>query len=76
MEPHIVIESHLETSPSLRIDNAFPALKEYALSLDLDNMDVTDHGHIPYVVILVRALEDWKKAVSSSILLYPLFYRR
>ncbi|KIL59751.1 hypothetical protein M378DRAFT_26843 [Amanita muscaria Koide BX008] len=58
---HTVIESHIETSPSLRIDNAFPALKEYALSLDLDNMDITDHGHIPYVVLLVRALEDWKK---------------
>ncbi|KAF8624617.1 hypothetical protein AX15_005772 [Amanita polypyramis BW_CC] len=58
---HTVIESHLETSPSLRIDNAFPALLDYALSLDLENMDITDHGHIPYVVILVRALEEWKK---------------
>jgi amyloid beta precursor protein binding protein 1 len=62
---HTVIESHLETSPTLRIDNAFPALKEYALSLDLDDMDVTDHGHIPYVVLLVRALEDWKKAHNN-----------
>jgi amyloid beta precursor protein binding protein 1 len=26
-------------------------------------MDTTDHGHIPYVYILVRALEDWKAAV-------------
>ena len=26
-------------------------------------MDPTEHGHIPYVVILVRALEDWKKTV-------------
>jgi len=25
-------------------------------------MDTTDHGHIPYVYILVRALDDWKAA--------------
>lgn len=28
-------------------------------------MDPTEHGHVPYVVILVRAMEDWKKEVSS-----------
>ncbi|KAF8066907.1 hypothetical protein FPV67DRAFT_1496954 [Lyophyllum atratum] len=59
---HIVIESHSETVPSLRIDKAFPALLEYSLSLDFAAMDPTEHGHIPYVIILVRALEDWKKA--------------
>ncbi|KAF8650721.1 hypothetical protein AX16_005094 [Volvariella volvacea WC 439] len=59
---HHIIESHSDTAPSLRIDRPFPALLEHALSLDLENMDPTDHGHIPYVVILVRALEDWKKS--------------
>ncbi|KAF9043093.1 hypothetical protein BJ165DRAFT_1348611 [Panaeolus papilionaceus] len=59
---HTVIESHSETTPSLRIDKAFPALLEYATTLDFENMDVTDHGHIPYVIILVRVLEDWKKS--------------
>ena len=27
-------------------------------------MNVTDHGHVPFVIILVRALEEWKKKVS------------
>jgi hypothetical protein len=27
-------------------------------------MDPTEHGHIPYVIILVRVLEDWKKEVQ------------
>ena len=63
-----VVESHLDTFPSLRIDKAFPALLDYSLSLDLANMEITDHGHIPYVVLLVRALEDWKKTVRSSYL--------
>lgn len=42
------------------------------MSIDFENMDVTDHGHIPYIVILVRVLEEWKKAVSLS---YLYFYR-
>lgn len=33
------------------------------MSLDFENMDVTDHGHIPYVIILVRLLEEWKQTV-------------
>ena len=36
------------------------------MSLDFDNMDVTDHGHVPYLVILVRVLEEWKKQVSRA----------
>ncbi|OAX41832.1 hypothetical protein K503DRAFT_734837 [Rhizopogon vinicolor AM-OR11-026] len=64
---HTIIESHSETSPSLRIDKPFPALRELALSLEYDKMDPTEHGHIPYVVILVRALEDWKKSHGNSL---------
>ena len=26
-------------------------------------MDPTDHSHVPYVIILVRVLDDWKKTV-------------
>ncbi|GAW00959.1 glycoside hydrolase family 71 protein [Lentinula edodes] len=40
---------------------AFPALLEYAMSLPLDTMDITDHAHIPFPVILVRALEEWRR---------------
>lgn len=63
---HTVIESHSEAMPSLRIDKPFPELYEHAMSLDLDNMDPMDHAHIPYVVILIRALEDWKKAHGGN----------
>lgn len=59
-----VVESHSESTPSLRIDKPFPALLDHAMSLDFTKMDSEEHAHIPYVVILVRALEDWKKSVS------------
>jgi NEDD8-activating enzyme E1 regulatory subunit len=58
-----VIESHSENAPSLRIDKPFPALLEQSLSLDFANMDITEHGHIPYIFILVRAMDEWKKMV-------------
>jgi len=64
----VVVESHTEISPSLRIDKPFPALLQAARAFDLDAMDTTDHGHIPYVYILVRALDDWKTAVCCLYL--------
>jgi len=64
-----VIDSHSETAPSLRIDKPFPALFKHAMSLDLDGMDDMEHGHVPYVVILVRAMEEWKNSVSYPLLL-------
>ncbi|KAJ7683019.1 hypothetical protein B0H17DRAFT_1205437 [Mycena rosella] len=63
---HTIIDSHSETAPSLRIDKAFPALLDYATSLDFASMDPTDHTHVPYVVILVRALADWKAAHDGA----------
>ncbi|KAF8996001.1 hypothetical protein BDQ17DRAFT_1310631 [Cyathus striatus] len=68
LQEHTIIESHSETAPSLRIDKPFPALKDYSLSLDFENMDPTDHGHVPYVIILARALEGWKKAHDGNLL--------
>ncbi|KAF5310187.1 hypothetical protein D9619_010598 [Psilocybe cf. subviscida] len=63
---HTVIESHPETAASLLIDRPFPALLDYATTLDFDAMDVTDHAHVPYVVILVKLLEEWKKTHNGA----------
>ncbi|EIW75998.1 hypothetical protein CONPUDRAFT_111872 [Coniophora puteana RWD-64-598 SS2] len=63
---HTIIESHSETAPSLRIDKPFPALLQHALSLDYEKMDSTEHGHTPYVYILVKAMEGWKKSHGGN----------
>ncbi|KAM0750517.1 NEDD8-activating enzyme E1 regulatory subunit [Meredithblackwellia eburnea MCA 4105] len=55
-----IVETHPESLIDLRIHNPFPSLIEYARSFDFESMDSEQHGHIPAVVILVRALEDWK----------------
>ncbi|CAE6450337.1 unnamed protein product [Rhizoctonia solani] len=66
LHEHAVVDSHSETTPSLRIDKPFPELLEYSLSLDFATMDPTDHGHVPYVYILVRAMHDWKAAHEGN----------
>lgn len=38
------------------------------MSLDFNAMDPTDHGHVPYVIILVRVLEEWKRSVRFSLI--------
>ena len=80
----LVIDSHVDSTPSLRIDKPFPALLERSLAIDFQNLDVTDHGHVPYVFILVRVLEEWKQSVSNlpprlascSVLIISIFIAR
>lgn len=62
-----VIESHSETTPSLRLTNPFPALKQWADDLDYDALDPTDHGHVPFTIILVKEAELWKAEVLLRV---------
>ncbi|KAL1939295.1 hypothetical protein VTO73DRAFT_10098 [Trametes versicolor] len=64
---HCVSQSHSENAPSLRITRPFPALLEWARGLDLGAMDQTDHGHIPFVVILVRQVDEWRKSHGGEL---------
>ncbi|CAG8447319.1 7759_t:CDS:10 [Cetraspora pellucida] len=58
---HTVVETHPESIVDLRLDIPFPALEQYVKTFDFDSMDNMDHGHIPYVVILLKYLDQWKK---------------
>ncbi|KAI0713985.1 hypothetical protein C8Q76DRAFT_733003 [Earliella scabrosa] len=64
---HCVSQSHSENAPSLRITRPFPALLDWARSLDLQNMDPTTHGHLPFIVILVRAVDEWRKSHDGNL---------
>lgn len=65
--PLPVVETHPESIVDLRLAHPFPALVEYAISLDYDSMDSEQHGHIPAVAILIKALEDWKTTVGLPL---------
>jgi amyloid beta precursor protein binding protein 1 len=59
-----VIDTHPDHAYTLRIDQPFEQLEKYALGLDLDGMDSMEHSHVPYVVLLIRALKTFQ--VSSD----------
>ncbi len=62
-----VVDTHPDTLHTLRIDTPFEELKDYAMGLDMEIMDSMEHSHIPYVVLLVKCVEDWKIRVSEIL---------
>jgi hypothetical protein len=62
-----VVETHQENVVDLRLDAPVPELEAYAQTFDFDAMDNTDHGHIPYLIILLKYLGQWKKEVCVII---------
>ncbi|EEB19276.1 NEDD8-activating enzyme E1 regulatory subunit, putative [Pediculus humanus corporis] len=67
VKEHTVIESHPDNLPQdLRLDKPFPALIEYVNSVNLEEMELKDHAHVPYLVILFKYLEIWKKSTGKD----------
>ncbi|ODQ79646.1 hypothetical protein BABINDRAFT_162022 [Babjeviella inositovora NRRL Y-12698] len=56
------IESH-PANPfgDLRLDKPWPELQRYVDAISLPALDLVDHAHVPYVVILIKALKEWRK---------------
>ncbi|XP_023214775.1 NEDD8-activating enzyme E1 regulatory subunit-like [Centruroides sculpturatus] len=70
---HTVTESHPDdTLYDLRLDNPFPSLQEHVESYDFENMNKKDYSHIPYIVVILKYLELWKKEHNGQI---PKGYR-
>jgi amyloid beta precursor protein binding protein 1 len=57
----IVIETHPENATDLRLSCPFQQLKDYVETFDLKTLDQTDHAHVPYVIVLLKYVDDWKK---------------
>ncbi|KAL1560826.1 NEDD8-activating enzyme E1 regulatory subunit axr1 [Salvia divinorum] len=61
VKEHTVIESKPDHFlDDLRLNNPWPELRSYAESIDLDTADPVAHKHIPYVIILIKMVEDWR----------------
>ena len=60
------METHPEDVVDLRLDAPWPELSRLASTLDLDEMDDFEHGHVPYILILLKFLDQWKQTVASS----------
>lgn len=64
---HVVIESKPDSQvDDLRLTCPWPALLEYAYSFDLAAVDKHVHMHIPYVVLLLLALHEWRASLGPD----------
>ncbi|GLH15708.1 hypothetical protein R5R35_001352 [Gryllus longicercus] len=73
VQEHTVIETHPDNEvPDLRLDKPFPSLKELIDSIDISKMELKDHAHVPYVVILYKCLQQWQQENEGQI---PKTYR-
>ena len=64
-----IVETHPdpESTQDLRLLNPWPELIAAADALgDLDRLDDYQHGHIPYVLLLLRFLEQWKQSHGGN----------
>jgi amyloid beta precursor protein binding protein 1 len=58
---HSIIESKPDSkSFDLRISNSFKEFEEYCDGFDFETSDSLSHSHIPYPVILYRAISKWR----------------
>ncbi|KAK4245472.1 hypothetical protein C7999DRAFT_43002 [Corynascus novoguineensis] len=61
-----IVDTHPDETATtdLRLLNPWPELVTFAeeLTKDIDGLDDFQHGHLPYVVILLHYLEQWKAA--------------
>ncbi|KAK2746980.1 hypothetical protein FQN57_002552 [Myotisia sp. PD_48] len=70
-----VIDTHPdpESTQDLRLTNPWPELLEAVRKIDnLDSMDDHQHGHVPYLLLLLHFLEKWKAGHDGQ---YPQNYR-
>lgn len=69
-----IIDTHPDSTSTtdLRLLSPWPALLEFVdkLTKDIDTLSAHEHGHIPYVVLLLYYLKKWKESHDG----YPSTY--
>ena len=61
---HRVLELKLDPqpAPNLRIFNPFPSLQKLAKDVNFGKLDQYEFQHVPFVLILVKLLEEWRES--------------
>ncbi|RYP25522.1 hypothetical protein DL768_011486 [Monosporascus sp. mg162] len=61
-----IVDTHpdAEKTVNLRLLNPWPELVEFSeeMTRNIDSLDDHEHGHLPYVVILLHYLEKWRES--------------
>ncbi|KAL8673170.1 MAG: hypothetical protein Q9168_002399 [Polycauliona sp. 1 TL-2023] len=71
-----IVDTHPDptSSQDLRLIEPWPELQKFTKSKahDLDILSNHDHGHVPYLLLLLRFLEDWRESHDGQL---PMEYR-
>jgi amyloid beta precursor protein binding protein 1 len=66
-----IVDTHPspESTQDLRLIRPWPELIQYAeeKTTNIDDMAPEDHGHIPYLALLLHYLEEWKKQHDGNV---------
>ncbi|CAD6499041.1 BgTH12-04695 [Blumeria graminis f. sp. triticale] len=69
-----IVDTHpeFEATTDLRLLNPWKELSEYSASLtkEIKTLSAHEHGHIPYVALLLHFLDEWKKIHGTVPLKY------
>lgn len=71
---YAVVESKPDNVvPDLRMAVPFEDLAKYCDSIDLDALDTHKFNHVPFVVLLVKAVQKWRKeeGIEASVIPTP-----
>ncbi|PRT54918.1 NEDD8-activating enzyme E1 regulatory subunit [Wickerhamiella sorbophila] len=58
---HTIVDSHPESRVELYLHNLWSEIESYSDSIDLEALENHDHEHIAFVVLLIKALQEWKR---------------
>lgn len=64
---HTVIETHPESLVELRLDKPWKELRDYTDSFNLETLSASDLAHVPYVVLLLIHINNWKKHHNGNL---------
>ena len=66
-----IVDTHPDpvTTTDLRLVKPWPELSEFATqkTQSIEQMDDHEHGHIPYALLLLHYLEQWKSAHAGAV---------
>ncbi|PYH96638.1 putative ubiquitin-like activating enzyme [Aspergillus ellipticus CBS 707.79] len=65
-----IVETHPdpESTQDLRLLNPWPELAAAGASIsNLDSLDGHQHGHVPYILLLLHHLEQWKETHDGNV---------
>ena len=62
----VIFDNGSEKVMDLRIQEPFPKLIELYNSIDWKNISKEDHSHLPFPLILLRAMNEWKNEMKEK----------